>query len=381
MGGVVLTFIKLPHNCIWCFSFALILGSTATLSGCKKKEEPKAKEIIRSIKTFTVKKRASGQVRKFSGSIQASDVTPLSFRISGLVQKVNVKFGDSVKKGQILAVLDETPLILKVKEKSGELQKTIAIVNERKINLKRQKKLLDDGITSRTVFDSAKSDFETSRSSVDVAEATLRLAKRDLSYTVLRSPYSGNVAKRIVEPFQEIRRGQAIFEIQRGGSLEVATSIPETLIRFVSKGKRVMVSFPSQGNLSVSGQIIKISTKSESANTFPVNIKLFNPPKTLRPGMTAETIFHFDPHKGQTAFLVPLSAYLEQASDKKSGYFFVYDPKSSTVKKTLIRGRNIRDNFIEIYEGIKAGDIIVVAGVHFLRDGQKVKLLSNQKIQ
>jgi multidrug efflux pump subunit AcrA (membrane-fusion protein) len=75
------------------------------------------------------------------------------------------------------------------------------------------------------------------------------------------------------------------------------------------------------------------------------------------------------------SYLVPVSA-LAGGDEPGSGFIFVFDPATSTVVKTTIRGGGVRDNRVVINEGIEAGDVIAVAGVSFLRDGQKVKLMS-----
>lgn len=346
--------------------------------GCERKETPKAEEVVRAIKTYTVAGQASGQVRKFSGVLQAADKTPLSFRVGGLVKSVNVKFGDRVEKGQVVATLDKTPFELQLKEKEGELAKARATVRERKTNFERNEKLMKEGIVSKRVYDSAKADYETSRIAVSVSETAVRLAQRDLSYTVLRAPYDGFIAKRELEPFQEVKSGQTILEMHGGGVLEVATNVPESLIHFIEKDQAALVSILAQSDLLVQGLVVKIGTVSGSANSFPVNIKLMDPPDFLRPGMTAEVAFHFDPSRGQAAYLIPFAAILEgskKANKSGEGYVFVYDPLSSTVQKKAVKGRNMRDNLVEIFEGVKEGDIIAVAGVNFLRDGQKVKLM------
>ena len=108
------------------------------------------------------------------------------------------------------------------------------------------------------------------------------------------------------------------------------------------------------------------------ANAFPIKAGLTDPPASVRSGMTAETTVMLAERGRDSAYLVPISAI--SPSDKPGqGYVFVFDANSQTVKRTPIKGKGASDNFVHIYEGVTAGDILAAAGVSFLRDGQKVK--------
>ena len=90
--------------------------------------------------------------------------------------------------------------------------------------------------------------------------------------------------------------------------------------------------------------------------------------------MTAEANLFIKDESQQACYLVPLQAILP-VEDAKQGHAFVYDPKTSTVKKTLIHTRGSQHDQAIVHEGLAAGDIIAVAGVSFLADGLKVRLM------
>ena len=207
------------------------------------------------------------------------------------------------------------------------------------------------------------------------AQSQVNLARRDLDLTTLAAPFEGLIAERQVDPFVEVRAGQKLFEINASGALEVALDIPETVIKQVVLGAPVSVTFPTERGLDLAGRVTEIGSVAADANAFPVKAGLDEPPAILRPGMTAEVVFTFHRADESTGYLVPLAA-IAPGSESRQGFVFVYDPETSTVRKTLVRGRDVRDNLIVIYEGLKAGDVIAVAGVSFLYDGQKVRLMA-----
>ena len=100
-----------------------------------------------------------------------------------------------------------------------------------------------------------------------------------------------------------------------------------------------------------------------------------NPDLALRPGMTAEVTFQIKEAQHQNAFLVPVVA-IAPGYNSRRGYVYVFDPQTSTVKRQPVSGPGIvEDNRLMVTEGLAGGEIIAVAGVSFLEDGQKVKLL------
>ena len=89
------------------------------ITACEKKVE--IIEQVRALKTITVSELATGQIRKFSGIVRATDSSNLSFEVGGRVETVNVDIGDRVRKGQLLAVLDKEPYRLDVDAAQAEL--------------------------------------------------------------------------------------------------------------------------------------------------------------------------------------------------------------------------------------------------------------------
>ena len=122
--------------------------------------------------------------------------------------------------------------------------------------------------------------------------------------------------------------------------------------------------------------VSEVGSAATSANAFPVKANINDADKHVRPGMTAElTLLFSREEEEETAYLVPMQA-LEPGMEKDDQHVFVFDSETSTVRKTVVQGKGIVGNQAIITNGIAPGDIIVVAGVPFLLDGQEVKLLN-----
>jgi len=343
-----------------------------TITACK--EKPEIVEEVRAIKTITVSEPATSQIRKFSGIVHAVDSSNLSFEVSGQVETVNVDIGDRVKKGQVLAVLDKEPYRLDVDGAQAELVKAKANVVNTKEEYDRQKRVYDQGAGAKGRVDLAEYNYKAAQSVVDYQIARLNLAKRNLRKTTLKAPYNGSIAWRSVNPHEEVQTGQKVFEIDAKGALEVQLAVPETTIHQIHIGGPATITFPTLPGKSVKGSISYIGSAAIKANAFPVKVGLIEPPAETSPGMTAEATLVLTDESRETGYVVPLQAILP-AKDAKQGYAFVYDPKTSTVKKTQVRSRGGQRNMSIIEEGLSAGDIIAVGGVSFLADGMKVKIM------
>ena len=358
--------------------FVLILAA----SGCGKEEQPP--EVIRSIRWIKVAETSTVQIRMISGTTKPVDQTALSFAVGGTVETVKVRLGDQVKKGQVLAELDQQPFVLGVRDAEAELSKAQANRVERRANYERYVALYESNNASKAELDEARASFDSATSQVKAADAQLGLARRDLRKTRLRAPFNGTISVKEIEPFVEVPRGRAVFGLDGEESgFEVSTEVPEVVVINLNVGEKADVVFPGLNNRRVPGVITEVGARSREATTFPVTVQLKEVFPALRSGMSVEVAFEFIPEseKGEpivTGLLVPLTAFLVGA--EKTHFVFVYDEKSSTVKKTQIKALNLRENDVIVEPGaLKAGDIVATAGAAFLSDGQKVNLMKEKK--
>jgi len=346
------------------------------LSSCEK-EAPPPVSNVRAIKTEAVSERASGHIRKFSGVVEPADSSSVSFEVSGNVKEVKVNVGDKVSKGQELAVLDKRTYQLNVEAGEAALGRAKVDLADKRNDLDRFQRIqkMDSGAVSQARLDQAKAAHDSARKSVAYTTSQLNLAKRDLKKTILEAPFDGVIAERYVDAFQEVKRGEKLFDIYMEGAMEVAINIPETEIEGIYLGLHCEIRFPTEAGTLFEGVVTEISSVAGTANAFPIKVAIQGDIRRIRPGMIAEsTILLGGDIDEETSYLIPLIAALP-GDDQSKAYVFVYDPDTSTVKKTPVEGGGIRDNDLVVTKGIKGGDVIAVAGVSFLEDGQKVKLM------
>lgn len=352
---------------------AWLLCMSVALTACKEKTE--IVEVVRSIKTITVAEQADEQTLKFSGQAAAVDSSSISFEVGGQVASVAVDIGDQVEKGQVLAVLDPEPYQLEADAIKAELVKARDNAAQSKSQYERHKRIYEQGAGAKSYLDVTEYNYKAAKSAVDFQMAKLDLANRNLRKTKLLAPYDGTIAWRSVQPHEEVQVGRKVFEISAKGKMEVQLAVPETIIDRIRVDDRVTITFPTLPGESTKGRISFIGSAAVKANAFPVKVELMGPNKNVKPGMTAEASLYIKDENREAGYLVPLQALLP-AAEANRGFAYVFDPTTSTVTKTAIRFRGTEHKKAIVYEGLAAGDILAAAGVSFLSDGMKVKLMN-----
>lgn len=351
------------------------------LTACQD-DEKKVITTTPSVKIIEVNKLSSGQIRKISGKVEAQDKAQLAFPIGGTVKEILADPGQSVNKNQILARLDPQTYNLAVSSAKARLGSARATMAKEKENLSRQSALFKKELVTKATLDNATAAFKAAEAQVKTAKSDLDKALRDVEKTALVAPFDGIIAEKKVDAFQEVTPGNPIFVLQGSKGLEVKVLVPETIIKNVSFGQPVSISFPSLKKLELGGSVSEISNQAEAGNAFPVSVRVAKTEVDIRPGITAQVQFNLTTKNSKKAYLIPVSAIAlqkapeavnRQQTDAEYQPAPVYVLKDGRVHKKMVKVRGLRGNDVEVTEGLEPGDKVIVAGVAFLRDGMKAK--------
>jgi RND family efflux transporter MFP subunit len=358
-------------------SFLSTLSGAFLLAACDR-EVVEPPERIRAVKTIVVAERASGQLRKFPGTVQPVDTSSISFEVTGLVEEIRVDRGDKVKSGEVLAVLDKKPFELNVESAAASLSRAQAQLEEKKSASERERRIqrADPGATTQKAVEQARAAYESTRQNVSYNRAQLDLARRDLENTELRSPFDGVVSARHVEPYEEVARGKPVLELFVAGAMEVAIRVPENMIKDVYLGLRGEMRLPNRPDDVYQAVVSRVGSVAVSANTFPVEANINDADEHVLPGVTAELSLLFAREQEAPAYLVPLPAVAPGSAEGARYYVYLFDRETSTVREAPVDITGMVGDQAIVTKGLAPGDIIVVAGVPFLRNGQEVKLMN-----
>lgn len=343
--------------------------------GCSKKEELKESEIIRPVKYIKVFTASNDLSRKFSGVSKAAKVYKLSFRVGGKVLKIYVDEGDLVKKGQLIADLDNSDAKLKYEKALASLNRSKVSKDTALSNLERIKTLYENDNVSLTEYESAKDNYANANATWLADKRNTELQQKELGYYSLYSPAAGIVSDKSVEEGENISPGQLVLEVHLSGELEVRAGIPETYIAEVKKGSIVNIEFNSIKDKIFQGEITEVSYNvDKESSTYPVSIRIQHPTKDIRPGMPADVIISFNRENAKDSLYVSVHAVGE---DNSGNFVYIVKPGENgfgTVEKRSVVVGDMTDSGFEIKSGLKDEELVVTAGISKLSDGLKVRM-------
>ncbi len=349
------------------FTVISLVAATVVLFACQDDNE-KVKEIVRPVRTMVVKAPTKYIMRKFPGKVLATTEAELSFQVPGKLIDLPIREGTPVEKGQLLAKLDPEKYQNKVNE-------TKATYIRAKSEYHRAAYLVKDAYISRTEYD-------LKRSSYLVAEANYGTAQRDLRDTFLKAPFAGVISKKYVENFEHVRAKQPIYKLQNLRVLDIEINVPEDIMLKLTKDKEgppPVAIFDTLPDKQYALSFKEVTTEADpETQTYRVVMMLPAPDGlNVLPGMTATIKAWLPDYKsgGASFYLIPSSAVF---SDDDKTKVWIVDTKTMTVKKVAVKVSRMSGDNVRVLQGLKTGETLVTAGVHFLRDGQKVKLLNKK---
>jgi membrane fusion protein, multidrug efflux system len=340
----------------------------ATVASCDKPAPPASQ--ARPVRAVAVERGAEGETVSLTGHIRAKDQASLAFRLDGRMIERPANVGDVLKAGQVVARLDPQIQQNSLRTAEGNLSSLEAQLREARITFWRQQELLKDGWTSRAKFDEAEHKLQAIQAQVDAAQAQVRIAEEQLSYTVLSADAPGAVTAKGAEPGEVVHAGQMIVELARQGGRDAVFDVPEQLIRTGPRDPLVEIALTNDPQVKATGSVREVAPEADSATrTWRVKVGIIDPPQGMELGSTVTGRIKLAAPPGVE---VPASA-LTQANGRPA--VWVVDPHNKTVSLREVDILRHDPATVVISQGLETGDLVVTAGVQTLRPGQKVELL------
>ncbi len=344
-------------------------------------DEAEPEPSIRPVRTLEVTPADTAQVRVFTGRAKAGTESRLSFPVPGTIKSLAARLGDRVEIGDRLVTLDATGFVLALQEAQAALAGMRAQASNARTHLDRIQTLGQAGAVSQAQLDSARTSAQAVDAQVEALTKRVQSAREHLKDTRLVAPFSGVVSAVLVEANENVRPAEPVLVLASTGDPEVVASVPSSLISEVEQEARVEVVFPGLAGTRLAGRVTEIGVATEGiGTTFPVTVQLIEPDPRIRSGMAVEVSFTFEVAKRGDAFLLPSTALAEDHSGRFV-YLVTAGPETgigAVSRRTVVIG-DLTEDGVEVRDGIGAGDLVVVAGVSRVRDGQLVRLLDKQR--
>ena len=307
------------------------------------------------------------------GVLASGPVTPweemqLGVELSGVrVTALHVDVGQQVAKGQLLLELDHRTLDSELRQAEAAHAEAVAGVQLAQVNLKRGEGLVGAKLISAAAFD----ELRAALVQAQAREATTR-AQRDgvalrRGYAWLRAPDAGVVSRRNVQPGQVVAAGAELLALIRQGRLEWRPELPEAELARVKVGDAVRLREAS--GAVVEGRVRAVSPGVDASKRTGTVYADLPEPRGLKAGAFVEGRVVTD---ASTGLVVPAAAVVV-----RDGYPYVFtvDPRSSVAQRLKVRTGERVGEVVEVLQGLKAGDQVVVQGAGFLTDGDRVRVV------
>lgn len=342
------------------------------VSGCNAESSEVAPASIRPVKLLEITDINAGSLRSFPAKVAATKQAELAFRLSGHLVEFNLVEGQQVKKGALLARLDR-------RDAQNTLLNREADYELAKADFKRKGELLRRELISQAEYDLASAQLKSSK-------ANLASAQDQLSYTELTAPYDGTVAKIAIDNYQMVQANQPVLVLQKDSNIDVVIQVPESLASKVTQFNpnavtQPVVRFANDPSSSYVALLKEHATQvTPGTQSYEVVFTLPRPDNmTVLPGMSAELTMDIAQQQSLTATaILPPSAITKRDQDGLS-VVWAFDSKLGKVNQQIVTLGKVTTEGVEIVDGIKVGDQVVVAGVQYLSEGLEVKPLRWQR--
>jgi HlyD family secretion protein len=411
----------------------------AVLISCenKRNETPAAKVI--PVEVVPVRHGTAAKELKFTGDIEATTEVQVYPKITAKIEEMKVDAGDSVNRGDVIALLESDELQAQLAQAEAALdvaqarwkqmevgarpeelaqaedlvEKARATLKDTENNYQRMKVLYQQGSIAKRQFETAELSYTVAKTElnsamerlemlregatteerqalwaqVNQAKAALELARIRLSYARITAPIDGTVSERFLDPGNLAVPSKPLVRIVQMDTVKVIVHFPEDQIQYMAPGIGAQLTVAAYPDKLFQGKIAKLSpTLDPETRMFSAEIKVLNKGGLLRPGMFTRVSLSVDPHPD--ALLVPKEAvlyreeYLGNAGSSKgevrrSHYIFVADQGRARMRIVVLGHES--GTSVEVSQGLQGGEQIVIRGMHQLNDGSKIKVMERER--
>lgn len=316
------------------------------------------------ITTYQVNQEVFTHYLELQGSVTTKDLLVIYPEYSGILTDVYVNDGQKVKKGQVLARIDDGGLSQQLAQLKiqAELSKT---------TFERQQRLWDQKIGSEMQYLQAKSNYESQ------AQAIAQL-EQQVAKTVVTAPFSGTIDDVMSEQGSVVTPGQTpLMRIVSLDNMYIITDVPEKYVSNIERNKKVLVDFPIL-NKQMESKIRQVGDFIDPNNrTFKVEISVPNNDSSIKPNLTAK--LSINDYTNPEALLIPQSVISENAIGEQ--YIYIVNNKQgqdAIAEKITIETGLTQGDVIEVLAGLETGTEIILEGARSVSDGQKVRIINSE---
>jgi membrane fusion protein, multidrug efflux system len=346
---------KMSKHKLWITALSAIVS--ISLIGCGDSSGNKLSNTSINVEVKTTTNYDGRQEIAYSGTIEESETTPLSFSGIGTVARVLVSEGDYVKKRQLLAVLNDETY-------KNAYEMSSATLKQAEDAYKRLLPMYKNGNLPEIKLVEVETGLQQAKSATAIAQKSLNDCK-------LYSPVDGVVGKRSIEPGMSALPNLTSINIVKIEKVFARVPVSENEISLVKKGNKAKIKIAALGNSEFIGNVEEIGVMADPlAHTYKIKIGIANGNRQIKPGMICNVVLD-KPSQTAGLFVKSRSVLVDE-----QGRNFVYAVNQNKAVKKYVKTGKLLNNGVEITEGLEAGEQVVVTGQQKLVDGSLVHIVN-----
>jgi len=358
---------------------ALVAGTVlSTLFACQgaKKEETAKTEAYGAtpVKVVQVVRQKISEKLTYTGTLEAWQKITITPDIGGKVAKIYVEEGQRVERGQLLAEMDVESIQLQLKQTEAAQAVAEANFKNASRNKERMDRLFQEKAVSDQQYEQVKLVYDAAKAQLEQAQAAVNMARHTLDLSIMKAPFGGIIASKNAQVGDVINPMMGNFSPGSGGGvltlvdysrIKIVVEVSQSDILRIYKGQPAAVRVSDGQAKEYPGTVTVVNTTADPlAKKFRVEVLVNNPDLALRPGTFGSCIFEASTH--DNALVVPQKAILDNK------YVFLVEGNKAVKKEVLLGLKNAE--LIEIKEGLKEGDRVIIEGNYGLAEGAEVEI-------
>jgi RND family efflux transporter MFP subunit len=348
-----------------------------TISSCSSNEKKETQAGADTAILVTVSHPAadSKQGLTVSGQVEASQTANISTRVMGYITRINVKVGDRVNKGQLLATISNDDILAKRAQTEAMIAQAEAAFKSAQKDYDRFTALYKQQSASAKELDNITLQYQSAKSGLEAAKQQRNEVNAMLSYTNLTAPFSGTVTQKMMDAGSMANPGMPLLTIEQSGSYQISASVPETEISLIKENAPVTINIDAI-HKSIKGTIAQIAQSSQSSGgQYMIKVHIpDNEKQSLFAGMYANVAIPVTQALKTTnvsnPVMVPVSAI--EYKDQLTGLYTIGSNLTALLR--WVRLGRTQGNQVEVLSGLAANEQFIVSAEGRLYNGVAVKI-------
>ncbi len=352
----------------------ILIAATLALGACERKvEEKKSAGRPPTLITTTQARAGTLEVTEETlGTLEALVDPKIGAEIAGKVVKIAASAGKAVRKGDLLAIIDDADAALQHRADEADRKRAEALLAQQERVFERQQQLVQKGFISQNAADDSRAQRDAQREQLAAARARGEQSRRNQGKARIVAPFGGMVETQIASVGDYVKVGDPLLQLVSSQRLRAHLPFPESAAPRLKKGQAVILSSPLLPGSEIRGTVSEIKPGvSETGRALDVLVDIDNT-AGLRPGGTVNAAVVVD--KREEAILVPEQSVVLRPAGK-----IVYVIADGKAMQRIVEVGARRDGLVEIVKGLPAGTVVALDGAGFLTQGATVTVQERAK--